>query len=190
MSVSVALSIAALWILVILQGAILLGVVRVVHQLQQGGALASLPPQQGERLASQRVPEFTTVDVFGKPIGSADLTAPLTAVLFVSPKCSNCVVTLEELQLLQAKVDGNVVVVCMAETEECRHVVHDYDLTVPVIADPDQELSKRFDIISPPTAVLVSGGGHILQYGHPGRDENLEGLLRPEQEAATSGETR
>lgn len=190
MSVSVALSFTALWILVILQGAILLGVVRVVHQLQRDGALASLPPQQGERLASHRTPEFSTVDVFGKPVSSEDFTAPLTAVLFVSPKCSNCVVTLEELQALQAKVDGNVVVVCMAESEDCRRIVNDYELTLPVIADPDQELSKRFDIIAPPTAVLVSGGGHIVQYGHPGRDENLEGLLQPKQEAATSGESR
>jgi len=183
MPVSVALPLTALWVLVILQGLVLLGVVRVVHNLQQGAALAALPPQAGESLTSQRVPEFTALDVFGEPVSSDDLTAPLNALLFVSPKCSNCVVTLEELQALQSKVDGNVLVVCMAETEECRRIVRDFDLSVRVIADPDDELAKRFDIIAPPTAVLVSAAGHVVQYGHPGREEDLEHLLRSRQEA-------
>jgi peroxiredoxin len=190
MPVSVALSLAALGALVILQGLVLLGLVRVVHQLQQGTALASLPPLQGEKLTGQRAPQFTAVDVSGTPVSSDDFTAALTALLFVSPKCSNCVVTLEELEFLQSKVDGNVVVVCMAGTEECRRIVGEFDLTVPVVADPDEELSKRFDVIAPPTAVVISRGGHIVQYGHPGREEDLEGMLRKQQEAITSGEAR
>jgi peroxiredoxin len=190
MSVSVTLSHAALWILVILQGVVLLGLVRVVHQLQQGGAIASRPTPRAERLAGQRAPEFTAVDVSGKPVASGDFAGRLTALLFVSPKCSSCVVTLEELQALQSKADGNVVVVCQAGAEDCQRMVRDYDLTVPVVADPDEELGKRYDITAPPTAVLISEGGHILQYGHPERGEDLEGLLRAPEAAVGNGEAR
>ena len=189
-SLPIALSQAALWILVILQGLVLLGLVRVVHQLQQNAALAALPLPKGEQLAGQRAPEFTAVDVFGVPVGSDDLSGHQTAMLFVSPKCSSCVVTLEELEALQRKTDGNVLVVCLAGTEECRRMAHEYSLTVPVLADPEEELSKRYDISAPPTAVLISEGGHVLRYGHPEREEDLERLLRAQEEAVRTGEAR
>lgn len=184
MSILATTSHLALWVLVILQGLILLGLTRTVYRLQQsGGGGGHSSPSDSERLVGQRAPEFVAVDVLGQPVASSDLWGKLTALLFVSPLCSTCAVTLDELQGLKAKVNGNVVVVCLADTEQCRSVAEDYQLSVPVVADPDERITKLYDVNATPTAVLVGKGGRVLQYGRPSRADDLEEMMRePHQE--------
>lgn len=186
MSILATTSHLALWVLVIVQGLVLLGLTRALYGLQQnGGGGGHNTTSDSERLAGQRAPEFVAVDVFGRPVASSDLWGKLTAMLFVSPLCSNCAVTLEELEGLKAKVDGNVVVVCLADTEQCRGVAEDYQLTVPVVADPDERITKLYDVVTTPTAVLVGKGGRVLQYGRPGRADDLEEMMREPQQEQT-----
>lgn len=169
MSVPFLLSQVAMWILVVLQGFVLLGVVRVVHQ-RGTDSVTSLAPAHGERLSGQLAPRIETVDIHGNAISSDDFVGALRAVLFVSPNCGNCMVSLDELEGLKVKAPGTVVAVCLAGTEECRLMAEDLKLTVPVIADPDEYLKIGFDVTTTPTAVLVNRRGRIVQYGHPGRD--------------------
>lgn len=186
MSTPLMLSHAALWIVVVLQGFILLGVVRMVHQSGQAGAgeVTSPTMPQAERLAGQLAPRIDTVDIFGVPVNSDDFVGSLRAVLFVSPNCPNCMVTLDELEGLQTKAPGTLVAVCVADTKECRLMAEDLNLTVQVIPDPDEQIRNSFDVASTPTAVLVNRRGRIVQYGHPGRDElDLEEVIRMQVEA-------
>lgn len=196
MSIAATMSHAALWVLVVLQGLILLGLTRALHQLQQngGGGGGGNEPSASERLVGQRAPEFVAADVFGRPVASGDLWGRLTAILFVSPLCASCAVTLDELEGLKTKVNGNVVVVCLADTDECRAVAEDYQLSVPVLADPDERITKLYDVHGTPTAVLVGKGGRILQYGRPGRADDLEEMMREpataDLEPATADDAR
>jgi len=189
MSIVATTSQVALWVLVIVQGLILVGLTRTVYQLQQSGGGFEPSPSDSERLVGRRAPEFVAVDVFGQPLASSDLWGRLTAMLFVSPLCSNCAVTLEELEGLKTKVNGNVVVVCLANTEECRSVAEDYQLSVPVVADPDEQIAKLYDVKGTPAAVLVGKGGRILQYGRPSRADDLEEMMR-EPQPATADDAR
>lgn len=190
MSIVATTSHVALWVLVILQGLILLGLTRALYRLQQsGGGGGDLPQSKSERLVGRRAPEFVAVDVFGQPVASSDLWGRLTAMLFVSPLCSNCAVTLDELEGLKTKVNGNVVVICVADTEQSRSVAEDYQLSVPVVADPDEQITKLYDVAGTPTAVLVGKGGRILQYGHPSRADDVEEMMR-EPQPATADDAR
>jgi peroxiredoxin len=181
MSAPFAISYAALWALVVLQALLLIGLTRLVHQLREGRtADAARAPQrgEGERLAGQLAPLIDGVDVNGTRVRSDELGGPLNAILFVSPRCSNCMVSLDELNALRHKVDGHVMAVCLGTADECRLLVEDLDLTMPVVADPDQRISASFDVTHTPTAVTVNKRGRIVQYGHPGRDAELEALLQ------------
>jgi peroxiredoxin len=178
MSVPFVLSYVALWILVVLQGLVLLGLARVVHRLQQDGDAFATAPLDSERLGGQEAPRISGTDVFGAPVDSADFAGRLAAVLFVSPSCSSCTVTLDELHALEGKVEGNLLLVCHGDTEECQRLARDYHITLPVMADVDQQIGKRYDVAGVPTAVLIGRSGRIMRYGHPERAEELEGMLQ------------
>jgi peroxiredoxin len=178
MSVPFLISYGALWVLVVLQGLVLLGLARTVYRLQAGGvALAELPSIDAGPTVGRPAPRFTAEDVFGKPFDSADFAGQTTAVLFVSPDCSTCTVTLEEMDALVSKVHGNVIVVCRSGRKECKRLVTRYGLTQPVVMDEQLEISKLFEIASVPTAILIDASNTIRQYGNPGRDDELEEML-------------
>ncbi|HET8629148.1 MAG TPA: redoxin domain-containing protein [Thermomicrobiales bacterium] len=170
MSLPFYLSYAALWVIVILNTLLLLGVVRMVYQLQHSGGDGKLKP-------GEEAPPFRAVDLAGTPVRSADFAGRLTALLFVSPTCPSCTTTLAEMDALRYKAQGNVIVICRAGRDDCARLAARHQLNVPTIADEDEEISRLFDISSVPTAVLINAGGRIQSYGNPMRGEDLEALF-------------
>jgi hypothetical protein len=98
--------------------------------------------------------------------------------------------TLDELNVVSAKVNGNVLVVCGARAEGCRSLARDYQLTVPVVVDEDARISTLFDVSSTPTAVLLNPGNRIVSYGHPMRGEELAEMMSEEAISAAALEGR
>lgn len=160
------ISYAALWILVILQSVILLGLVRMVSQLQQSGATSNSTATSGEE-----APQFSAVDLSGKTINNADFAGRLTALLFVSSRCPSCMTTLAELNALAYKSMGNMIVICRTGREDAEMLAETYKLNVPVIADEDDRISQLFGITSVPTAVLINARNRIQSVGYPLREE-------------------
>jgi peroxiredoxin len=167
-------SYAALWALVVFETLVLLGLVKKVYRSRlEAGAAEDVP----YGLTGHMVPHFEVTDVFGKTISSVDLKGSPSALLFVSPDCSNCAATLIELEALMSKVRGRVVVVCRAKPDKCVSLAHHYDLSVPVVCDEDRSLSDTFSVMAPPTAVLISPLGQIERYGQPMSAEEFESLM-------------
>lgn len=171
MAIPFYLSYAALWILVIAQSLVLLGVVRLVYQIQH----ASVPEGQLER--GQAAPQFSAVALAGTPISSADFAGHPAALLFVSPSCPSCRATLAELDALRYKADGNVIVICRSDRNDCAELAEAYGLDVLTVADEDQRISRLFGVTSNPTAVIIDEQGRIQSYGRPLRGEELETLF-------------
>jgi len=170
MQVPFYLSYAALWILVIFQSLVLLGVVRMVHELRQTGVAARMS-------AGQEAPKFSAVALSGVPIGSAGFAGRLTALLFVSSDCSACLDTLENnMGYLSYKAQGNLIVICKAGQAECARLGQRYQLTTPIVADEDGEISRLFAVSSVPTAVVINAQNRIQSYGQPEREEPKEVL--------------
>lgn len=177
-------SYVGLWIVVVVQTLILLGVTRSLYQLRN--EVTEVPSLKG-----RRVPTFSTIDIWGEPVSSDSIRGTPTALLFVSPDCDTCSVTLEELKpLVNDKMRG-LVVVCGARSNACGQLALDYGLTVPVVADEDDELRRLFEISGSPSAVRISAQGVIESHGEPARGELFEELAArarnadesPEQEA-------
>jgi peroxiredoxin len=164
------ISYGALWILVISQSLILLGLVQVVHQLQKTGVTAS-------SFKGKEAPEFSAKDLSGAAIASANFTGRLTGLLFVSASCQACLETLQDdIEYLYRKAQGNIIVICQAGREDCARLVEQYGLTVPMVADEDNHISQLYGISSIPTVVFVSADNRILSYGHP-KEEELVKIL-------------
>jgi peroxiredoxin len=180
LSLPFGLSYAALWIVVILQGVILLGVVRMVYQLQRVG-VSRLGNQRGDE-----APEFSAVDLTGTMIRSVEFAGHLTALLFVSPSCRACSTTLAEMDALSYKTDGNMMVICQAERGDCIQLAAKYQLSVPTIVDDDRRISNLFSVATVPTAVLINEENHIHSYGHPMRGEEFEEMLDETRDTETS----
>ncbi len=166
------LSYAALWILVILHSLLLLGIVRIVYQLQQTNKAVG----KNNRNSGKEAPAFSTVDIFGKPINSLNFAGHTTALLFVSPGCPACTTALkEDMEYLNYKGQGNVIVICSASIEKCTELAGKYGLKVPVVADPDERINRIYEISSVPTIVLLNENNQIQSYGQP-HQEDLENV--------------
>jgi peroxiredoxin len=170
-------SFALLWVLVVFQGLVLLGVVRTVYR-RAGEPASDAPPVSTGALIGQPVPSFTALDLSGRPVDETSLPQTLSALLFVTPDCVTCMASLEEVEALQEKVDGSLIVVCRAGLEECRRLRAAYGLEgTAVVVDEKHEVSERFDVYATPTAVLVGANGRIRTYGHPMDKDELARLM-------------
>lgn len=157
------ISYVALWMLVILQSLILLGLVRMVSQLQQ----SSSATDRGGMSAGEEAPQFDAVSLSGMPIHSRDFVGRLTALLFVSTTCPACTGILQDMEPVSYKTNGNVIVICKAGHEDCQYLAEFYKLNVPVVADVDDRLCQLYKISSVPTAVLINANNRIQSYGQP-----------------------
>jgi peroxiredoxin len=173
-SPALAISFAVLWVLVIFQTLVLLGLTRALSRLQQADQAA---PPESPGLEGKPLPEFSEPALSGETIDNSRIAGQLGALLFVSPNCSTCSVTLDELEALSAKTSGNIVVFCRSSETRCRELAATYRLELPVIADEDLQLSRRFGVSGTPTAVLVGPDGEVRSYGQPMSGKDLESAL-------------
>jgi peroxiredoxin len=165
------LSYGVLWAIVIFQSLVVIGLVRALYDRRTPEAPTAT---ESSGMAGETLPDFTVDDVFGAPIESRSLLGRPTALLFVSPDCESCAVTLQELDALVRRMDGNVVVFCRSDPSRCRSMAHHYGLGVPVACDEDRAVGDLLRVSATPTAVLVGADGRIESYGHPMSPEDLE----------------
>lgn len=166
MNTPVLVSYVGLWLLVALQGLLIIGLLRVVYRLQSeviAPGLADGDPG----------PDFMATALSGEAIASAAFRGARTALLFVSTTCQGCRATLEDLSPLKAKAAGRLIVICAGDEAATRALAETYSLNVPVVPDPDLAISRLYRIDSVPTAVLIGAGGIIEKYGSQMQDGAL-----------------
>lgn len=184
------LSYAVLWLLVVFQSLVLLGLARAVYRTNNLAGNAVAPHPSNWRLIGQPVPRFSAYDISGTLIDETALAKRVSALLFVAPDCTSCTATLDELEALRFKAAGTVVVICRAGREECKRLREVYNLDeVPIVVDEDRRMSELFDVHVAPTAVLIGADGHIQTYGHPARTGEFADMLA-HSEAPTDAERR
>jgi peroxiredoxin len=174
MSLPFYLSYAALWALVVFQTLVVIGLVKTHGR---GHELGYHEPGPAGNLTGEKAPDFEAEDVFGTMWRGGLLLGRTSALLFVSPECSTCTVTLLELEALKAKTDGNVIVICRADRDSCTELAREYDLSVPVIPDGTHTISDLFRVTASPTAVIVTADGHIGPRGHPMSAGDIERFM-------------
>lgn len=177
MSTAAYISMIGLWIVVLWQTAMLLGLTRAVYRITETGVAAGPPePSESEGLVGEELPVFSAVSLEGERLDNTVMADKDWAALFVSPDCASCLITLEELDALLVRTDHNVIVFCRGGEDLCRELAKTYEVSAPFVVDDDYEYSRLFQIGGAPTAVLVGPDGFVEGYGRPaGKD--LEEVL-------------
>lgn len=181
MSTAMYIAFGVLTAVVIFHTMVLLGLTRALHNLQsQQHAPIETDPVG---LTGHPVPEFTARAQTGEIIDRESLVGHETALLFVSPDCGTCGVTLSELDALHRRMDGKIVVFCRSTPDRCSQMADTYRLDVPVVVDEDLDFSRLFAVAGAPTAVLIGADGHIQRYGQPMSGDDLNEMVLANAEA-------
>lgn len=174
-----------LWLLVVVQALVLLELLREVGLLR-----LQLPPDPGALIPNDGLargsaaPEFALADArSGRTITEQSLRAPLpTLLLFLTPRCQSCRVLASGLGDFadSVKDEAQVIAFCGARPADCVAFAEEFALDIPVLADPEQIVFRKYRAARTPSAVLVGGDGRIRLQGIPNEVGHLEGLLREE----------
>jgi peroxiredoxin len=183
-SVISTLALGMLWALVVVHSLVLLGVVHVVHGLarQPMGRMGT-----GAFAIGQAAPSFRVRTLDGELVSSDRLSGLGYGLLFVSPTCESCRLTLSELRAAVVRSEGALFVICEGAEAECRSLLDDYGIAIPIVSDPLGAVRARFGIRSVPTAVVVDRDGRIASVGRPDRTDL--GLAVPGAPRSRSVET-
>lgn len=157
-----------LWILVALQEFFLLGLGRIVVRGAENGGPMTVDMAS---VLTKPAPSFRAHDISGNVGDSDDFVGHMTALLFVSPSCPSCTLTLHEMAALRQKTEDHVIVVSRATEQETMAMVESHDLSVPVVTDEWGNLVKLFGIASFPSAVLINEKREVQSIGHPLRND-------------------
>lgn len=117
-------------------------------------------------LQDSKLPEFNVPALAGRRVTSREF-AEGGALVFVSPDCRSCHITLTELEAVYTKVTGPVVIACRGSVEQCAELASRYAIKEAMVVDVDGTLSELLGIADVPTAVLVDEAGRIAAYGNP-----------------------
>lgn len=192
-------SLVLLWLLTVYNTLLLLalarnGVAAPATAGAGGSGLSAMPEGEAGQAALENkpAPAFRFEDLEGNVTTLGDLHGRPAALLFVSPDCATCGVTLDELEALRTKAEGNVVVICRSTGERCAEMARTYGIGGSIISDADYAVSRLFHVAVTPTAVLINPDGIIESYGRPMSPDDLRDALAAagwdEQDPALDGD--
>ncbi len=170
------LSFALLWVVVVLEAAVLQEVLRGTAAIRRrySGSRETEPRQL---VSGTPAPEFIA-KVFGskQTIGTSDLNGHSTILLFISPH-DKASPLYDELALgthaLWHKAHGRLYLVCSGSEQSCRRLMRDHPVEgfdrghVPLILDEDRSMAESFLVKTTPLAVMLDEEARVSRYGHP-----------------------
>lgn len=115
-----------------------------------------------------------------QPVKLADLKGRIVLLDFWTLCCINCIHTLPDLAVLEARYPGILVVIGVhspkfdneKKTESIQKAILRYEIKHPVVNDADHKIWKAFDVSSWPTLVLIDPDGKMV--GYASGEGNLE----------------
>ena len=151
-----------LWLVVVLQLVVLIGVMHAIRNVQEGNGTA----MDGQTaMIGRATPVFEAVDVHGSKFKSTELRGSTSVLLFVSPSCSACSRVLKDPTPLLRR--GKLTVICKGSTLECAALETRAREDLRMIADVDDRVSAMFHVTTVPIAVALDADGRVGSYGRP-----------------------
>jgi thiol-disulfide isomerase/thioredoxin len=121
-----------------------------------------------------------------RPLSLADLRGRFVLLDFWTFCCVNCLHVLDELRPLEERYAGELVVVGVhspkfvheADPEALRAAVERYEVTHPVLDDPELETWQAYTARAWPTLVLIDPEGYVVaQYAGEGHEHAIDALV-------------
>jgi peroxiredoxin len=162
-------SVILLWIVVLLNLLLTLGIIRKLNN--QSSAQSSSFTTHGLEKGTV-APDFTAETLDGEQVSLASYAGRSVAFYFLSAHCAPCreiLPELLELAPLAAKAGVGFVFVMLDEVSHVRAFVEEFQITLPVLVAPrpDNDFADVYKIGGTPNYCLIDGQGRVLSAGHP-----------------------
>lgn len=171
-------SFAALWVVVVVVGFLVLGMLRRIAPLLERAEetfQATLSTSFGGLAVGAKVPSFEARTVSGESFTDADLLGGRSVVLFLGSSCRACESFVEDLGTGHIPRLGARLVVVAEDRDSASELARATDVTV--LIDHDRVLAETFDTRLVPRAFVVDGRGSVLAEGRPNEWNQLERLI-------------
>jgi AhpC/TSA family len=169
----------ALWILVVLIGLVVLGMVRRVTSLLEAAEVsleAAARASLGGLPVGAMVPTFAAETADGRAATEMDLERRLTAVLFLSRSCDACQTMVDDLSRGQVPSDLGLRLIVVSDDSETA-----IELSSPgqvtVLVDKHGDVADAFDARVVPRAFIVGEQRLVLASGRPNDWDSLRDLI-------------
>ncbi len=182
-------SYVVLWGLVLLQGAVILVLLRQLGLMYlgsaQGVARDGLAP-------GERAPEFTLPDLTGRLVSLADFRGRPLLLIFGSTACAPCRGLIPDLNVFarERAAELQALYLSRGELEETRRFIDELDVRVPVAIHTDHELPDKYKARVTPFAFVIDGEGIVRAKGLANNGDHLEQLLRMAKDEIERGAKR
>ena len=163
----------ALWLVVLVQVALLLALYRQVGIVYLGSRSARA--RDGLDLLRE-APEWEADDHRGARVCSANLRGRPLLLVFAEPNCGPCQQLMPELKSFadRHREDLSVVVVGAADDRVNRQMADRYLLDSPVVSQVDRSLASLFNVSATPFIYFIDSQGVVREKGIVNGQEQLE----------------
>lgn len=175
MTFSFSTSYITLWTMVICLGLIAVEVLRELQKLQKVVTTAGFPNKLALPIGTP-APSFAAYDLRIGQITQGHLfDSSGGIVLFLSPSCTICKRLVHSL--IVSKPSLVMTTICRGRQDECRTFLRQLGTDIPLFVDSAGTVGTLYQVLGPPTAVILDGDGRIRGTGHPKDATELKFLV-------------
>jgi methylamine dehydrogenase accessory protein MauD len=190
MSIFLLISAVGLWLVVLLQGFLLLGALRSVAllrwRLEQLEATTPRRPGRDGLKRGKKAPDFTLRSAAGPDVALHDFAGHRVLLVFTQSGCAPCHAIVPELNGLGE--DVQVLVVNNGNADATRQWANEVKPRFPVLVQERFSVSKRYEVFATPFAFLIDERGVIRSKGIIHHKQHIGFVLSGAGEGATNGE--
>jgi peroxiredoxin len=161
------ISVLPLWIIVLINLAITLALVRRLTELLN---LAKTNQRPELIPVGEKAPELQVMDLAGNPIHKGSSKGTKTAIVFVSPTCQPCRDAMPKLRDAHIRAFNNDVEMYLVSTtdlEITKSFSSELNIDVPLYAiSPNGSVKNDFKVVATPTYYLLDTNWHVLSAGN------------------------
>ncbi len=143
---------------------------------------ASLPAWTADQAAA---PDFTLTDVDGRPVTLSDLRGRVVMINFWASWCGPCRQEMPLLEQIHQRYEPLGFTLLGINVEENsadgQAFIAERPVSFPVLYDPDNGISKLYDVVAMPSTVLIDRQGNVryLHHGYkPGYEDEYQDQVR------------
>jgi methylamine dehydrogenase accessory protein MauD len=190
MSVLWFLSIASLWVIVLLLSFLLFGTLRALGLLSW--RLEQLEATTPKRLGrdglkpGKKAPDFTLSNVHGGDMALHDFAGRKVLLVFTQSGCSPCKAIVPELNSSQHSAT-QVLVINNGDPDATRKWSAEVGARFPVLAQTQFSISKKYEVFATPFAFLIDEKGVIASKGIINNRQHIRYVLSGVRDTESNG---